>query len=657
MYIRREVQNKKFFPNYLAMKHFFVILTLFSVQYVLAQAPDPEFNDKMALSEGKSRLKVAQFTESADYADYDLVSQRLMLEVDPAINFISGTVTSQVLLLNDNHPEISFDLSSALTVDSVKFDHKICEFQHNLDKIILKLPAGTVKDSYHLSDISYHGAPVQDGFGSFTVSQHNNVPVLWTLSEPYGAKNWWPCKQSLSDKIDSLNIFITCPAQYRAASNGRLVSDQVSGDKRTAHWRSHYPTATYLVAVAVTNYEAYSYFLDTPEGGKIEVINYMYPENIAMATSSEENVKSILSFYNSKFITYPFASEKYGHAQFGWGGGMEHQTMSFMYSLDYELVAHEMAHQWFGDYITLASWHDIWLNEGFATYLTGLVFENLQNGVWWPVWKDNQIKRITSAANGSVYVSDTTSIPRIFNSRLSYSKGAYLLHMLRWEMGDELFFKGLKNYLKDPQVSYGFASQQKFVEHMETAADTSFTEFFKDWYYGEGYPSFKLSSYFDSGKEKLQISQNPSDASVDFFEMHLPVRVWKNGNFKDLRLYNTTQNQEFVISDEQVDSVQFDPEKWLIAKADKVLKLQEITRPEKLLIINDFPAKKIRVLLTDFTGIETFQIYDVSGRAVLNGKLTGRDSWIDISTLSNYLYLVEIRAGNQKRMGKLLLSR
>jgi hypothetical protein len=228
--------------------------------------------------------------------------------------------------------------------------------------------------------------------------------------------------------------------------------------------------------------------------------------------------------------------------------------------------------------------------------------------------------------------------------------------MLRWEMGDEQFFQGLNSYLNDSEIAYGFASQQKFVEHMETAADTSFYEFFQDWYYGEGYPTFKLSSYFDSGKEKLRISQNPSDASVGFFEMHLPVRVWKDGQYKDMRLYNTTQDQEFVISETRIDSVQFDPEKWLIAKADKVLKLQEITKPEKLVIIHDFPARKIRILLTDFNGTETFQIFDVSGRIVLNGKLTGKDSWIDISTLSNYIYVVDIKAGNQKRTGKLLLS-
>ena len=638
------------------MKQLLLVILLFSTQYVLAQAPDPEFNDKMALSEGKSHLKVASFTESEDYADYDLVYQRLSFQVDPAVNQISGSVFSTVKHLKNNVSQIRFDLTDSLTVDSVKCHDELTTFQHSGNKLSIDLLMPMGINSTSPVEVFYHGVPQNEGFGSFAVEKHNGVPIIWTLSEPYGAKAWWPCKESLADKIDSLDVYITCPGQYKAASNGKLISDLEFGGKRTAHWRHRYPIATYLVAIAVTNYEAYSDFLDLDSEEKIEVLNYVYPEYLEIAKTKSSDILEILEFYNSKFIQYPFSNEKYGHAQFGWGGGMEHQTMSFMFSLDYELVAHEMAHQWFGNYITLASWHDIWLNEGFATYLTGLVFENLQNGIWWPVWKDNQIKRITNTANGSVYVADTTSIPRIFSSRLSYSKGAYLLHMLRWETGDEKFFRGLRNYLNDPLVAYGFANQQQFVEHIETAADTSFSEFFEDWYYGEGYPTYKLYSYYDSGKEKLRISQNPSDASVDFFEMHVPVRVWKDGQYKDLRLYNTTQNQEFDLSDERIDSVKFDPEKWLIAKADQVLKLQEVTKPEKLVIITDFPAKKIRVILTDYTGAETFRIFDVSGKSVLNGRLTGRESWIDISKLSNSIYIVEVLAENQKRTGKLLLS-
>ena len=481
-------------------------------------------------------------------------------------------------------------------------------------------------------------------------------PIVWTLSEPYGAKDWWPCKESLADKIDSIDVYITCPQQYLAASNGKLVDDKISGQNRTAHWSHRFPIATYLIGIAVTNYQTYSDFLDLPNGEKIEVLNYVYPEYLATAKSKSTEILNILSFYNSKFMTYPFASEKYGHAQFGWGGGMEHQTMSFMTNLEFELVAHEMAHQWFGDYITLASWHDIWLNEGFATYLTGLTYENLQNGQYWQLWKNNQVSRIISSPDGSVYVPDTTNVNRIFNGRLSYSKGAYLLHMLRWEMGDALFFEGMKNYLKDPEIANGFASQEKLVKHMETVVDTSFTEFFKDWYYGEGYPIYRLTYYTDFGKQKLRISQSSSNSAVGFFEMHIPVRVWKDGKYTDLRLYNTTQNQEFIIAESAVDKIEFDPDKWLIAKADVVNPVPHVSMLSDIQIIPEAKYRSIRVLLPEYLGKGTLRIVDLSGRLVKVCELTESDSHINVSNLKSGIYLVNVKTSEKQKSEKVLLS-
>ena len=628
-------------------------------QYAGAQAPDPDFSDKMAASESRNYLKSAVFKESDDYANFDLIYQRLNFTVDPAVNMISGSVFSNVKYLKDNISTIQFDLINSMIVDSVKCNQEITTFQHSGNKINISLLMQMPKGSISSVEVYYHGAPPQDGFGSFTVSKHNNTPVIWTLSEPYGAMVWWPCKQSLADKIDSLDVFITCPSQYKAASNGKLLSDLVSGEKRTAHWRHRFPIATYLVAIAVTNYETYSDFLDLPDGKKIEVLNYIYPEYLATAKSKSAEILSILQFYNSKFITYPFASEKYGHAQFGWSGGMEHQTMSFMTTLNYDLVAHEMAHQWFGDYITLASWHDIWLNEGFATYLTGLVYENLQNGVWWPTWKNYQVTQVTSLPGGSVYVADTTDVYRIFNGRLTYTKGAALLHMLRWEMGDQKFFSGMKNYLTDPAIANGFASQQKFVKHMETAADTSFTEFFKDWYYGEGYPTFRMTYFPDPENpalQKLRISQTPSHPSVSFFEMHIPVRVWKDGKYKDLRLYNTRQNQEFYISDQPFDLIEFDPDKWLIAKADIVSPVLDITKTKEIQIIPENDLKRIRVLLPDYSGKEKIRIFDLTGRTIRSGLLQSNDSSVDTKNLKTGIYLVEVQTKNQRKTEKIRIN-
>ena len=267
------------------MKKLIFLFFVIAVQVASGQAPDPDFNDKMAFGEGKSHMKSAAFVEAADNASYDLVYQQLNLEVDPAVSYISGSVISEVKFLKENISELYFDLSSALTVDSIHFDASKIYYQHSGDKIILTLPSPFQNQSLHQVRVFYHGAPPETGFGSFIVSSHNGVAGLWTLSEPYGARDWWPCKESLSDKIDSIDVFITCPSQYKGASNGKLISDQVSGEKRTAHWQHRYPIATYLVAIAVTNYETYSDFLDLEDGNKIEVLNYMYPEYLTTAKS------------------------------------------------------------------------------------------------------------------------------------------------------------------------------------------------------------------------------------------------------------------------------------------------------------------------------------------------------------------------------------
>lgn len=641
------------------MKNILLLISIFLATVVWAQEPDPDFHDKMALAEAQSYIKSASFIEAPGSDSFDMVYQRLNLEVDPAVRHIAGSVVSKVKLLRENVGELYFDLSTALTVDSVRFNQNRINFEQRTDRIIVVLPAALPINSFQEITIYYRGAPPETGFGSFMVSRHDQTPILWTLSEPYGAHDWWPCKESLLDKIDSIDVLVTSPSQYRTASNGKLISDVVTGNKRTAHWQHRYPIATYLVAIAVTNYESFSDFVDAPDGKRIEILNYVYPEYLETAKTKSQEIKSIMDFFNTRLITYPFADEKYGHAQFGWGGGMEHQTMSFMASLDFELVAHEMAHQWFGDYITLASWHDIWLNEGFATYMTGLVFENLKEGVYWPEWKRQQISRITQVADGSVYVPDTTNVSRIFNGRLSYSKGAYLLHMLRWEMGDAPFFQALKNYLTDPEVAYGSASQEAFVKHLEQAADTSFTEFFRDWYYGEGFPIYhiqQLAVLGSDGGMMLQISQTPTHPSVSFFEMTIPVRVWKDGQPRDLRLYNNRQDQKFVISETAVDSIKFDPDRWLLSKADLIVGIDEWPTQEQVKIYAEPAAHRVRVILPAHTGHEILRMVDVSGRTVMTITLPEKDSRIDVSSLKKGMYIVEVNNGKKTTKEKVVVG-
>ncbi|MGE5426393.1 MAG: M1 family aminopeptidase [Methylococcaceae bacterium] len=640
------------------MKKLFFFFSVLIVQAVWAQAPDPDFNDKISFADAQNYIKSARFVEAPGNASFDLIHQTLNLQVDPAVNYIAGSVVSTFKMLKENIQDIHFDLSSELRVDSVYSEGKKIAYEHLNNQISITLPQATLSTPLHEVTIYYQGAPPHNGFGSFMTAKHEETPILWTLSEPYGARDWFPCKESLSDKIDSIDVIVTCPGQYRVASNGLLVADQVSGDKRTAHWKHRYPIATYLVGIAVTNYQSFSNFVDAPNGKRIEILNYVYPEYLETAKGNSQEITSVMDFYNHKLITYPFANEKYGHAQFGWGGGMEHQTMSFMSGLHFDLVAHEMAHQWFGDYITLGSWHNIWLNEGFATYMTGLVYENLKEGIYWPIWKSQLVSSITAQPDGSVYVADTTDYKRVFNSRLTYSKGGYLLHMLRWEMGDEHFFQALKDYLSDPALAYGYARQEDLVRHMEQAADTSFTEFFNVWYYGEGYPIYhikQLAVLGSDGGQMLEVSQTPSHPSVSFFKMHIPIRVWKDGKSKDLRLYNTQQDQKFTISTSAVDSIQFDPDKWLIAKVDMMVGTHDIAR-EPIKIIPEASTHRLRIILPEYDEKAQLRIVDVSGRTVMQMPLKAKDSTVDTNGLQKGMYIVEITAGKDSKREKIVVG-
>jgi len=598
------------------------ISVLFSV-YGYAQVADFGLVDDMKMiveSEQKTAAKKLAYKANVNTVNYDVKYHRLEWEVDPSKAQIKGKVTSYFNALQDMD-QITFDLSRNLTVSKVSQRSLDLSFTQNTnDELIINLPAIQKQNTLDSLSITYSGNPVSSGFGSFEVSTHGNssTPVLWTLSEPYGAKGWWPCKQDLIDKIDSIDVYISHPSAYKAASNGLLLSETINGAQKMTHWKHRYPIPAYLIAMAVTNYEVYK------ENSSLDfdIVNYVYPENLAFAKSRTAVTPGIMNLYNTLFEMYPFASEKYGHAQFGWGGGMEHTTMTFMGGWSRGLIAHELAHQWFGNKITCGSWEDIWLNEGFATYLDGLVYENFDGKAAFTQWRKSLVNDITSQTSGSTFVTDTTSVSRIFNSRLTYRKGALLLHMLRYKLGDEVFFNGLKNYLADPKLAYSYARTVDLQKHLESVSGKDLEEFFKDWFYGEGYPTYKVVwSQNDTDKTvHFQVSQSQSHPSVSFFEMPLPVTVnGSSGESEMLRLEVTEDNQTFSLQlDFDVVSIQIDPETQLISKNNgAVLGLDEETLNNSISI---YPNPVSNYLTIENKGnllVTKITIYNVLGKKVL----------------------------------------
>ncbi|MCB9294680.1 MAG: T9SS type A sorting domain-containing protein [Lewinellaceae bacterium] len=515
------------------------------------------------------------FRSSPFTDNYDITYQRMEWEVDPGMYYIKGTITTYFIPTEEGFEELNFDLSDALQVNAVQYHGSALDaYNQASNRLAISLPQAIPSGQLDSISVVYEGAPPPTGFGSFVQSTHGGQPIIWTLSEPYGAMDWWPCKQDLNDKIGSVDIYVRTPAAYRAASNGVLVEEYEDGADKVYHWQHNYPIPAYLVAIAVTNYAHYSDFVPVEGGEPIEVLNYVFPENLASWQSATGTTVEVMQLFNELFGLYPFADEKYGHAQFGWGGGMEHQTMSFMGGYSHLLQAHELAHQWFGDKVTCGSWADIWLNEGFATYLEGLTYQyglGLNTNTW-PAWLQGKVNQITGQPGGSVYVDDTTSVNRIFNSRLSYSKGAMLLHMLRWKLGDEDFFQAVRNYHNDPALAFGYARTADLQRHLEQQSGQDLTEFFNDWFYGEGYPSYRFNWWQDGNTVDATLDQITSHYSVDFFEMPVPIRFRGTDGSEQTIVFDHTENDQYFQFELpfEVAQAQIDPEYWLVSRGNFV---------------------------------------------------------------------------------------
>lgn len=614
-------------------------------------------------AEAKSALHQMLFRANPNTGNYNVTYHKLELTVDPSVAFISGVVTTH-FQAKENMSEVTFDLADNMTVSQVMQNGNSLSFTQNAnDELIITLFQTLNTGQTGIVEITYSGNPISSGFGSFEVNTHNGKPVLWTLSEPYGAKGWWPCKQDLIDKIESIDVYITTPQfnstsdEYVAVSNGLEVSQTINGSNKTTHYHHNYPIPAYLVAIAVTNYSVYSHTVPN-NGNPFDIVNYVYPEDLGYAQTNTPVTVDIMNLFTNLFEEYPFASEKYGHAQFGWGGGMEHTTVSFMGSFDRNLIAHELAHQWFGNKITCGSWKDIWLNEGFATYLSGLTIENLDGNSAFTTWKQQRNNSITSQPGGAVYLTDTDtlSVNRIFSGRLSYNKGAMVLHMLRKKVGDANFFQGLKDYLSDTDHAYAYAKTQDFIPIMEAASGQSLTEFFSDWLYNQGYPSYTIEwNQISPTEVKTTITQTQSDASVSYFEAPVPLRfLGTMGEVLDVTLNNTTNTEEFFNTvNFTVANVVFDPESDLISKSNTVqLGLYEPPIDLEFRIYPNPASQSFTIQKPESLIVSEIRIFNALGQLL---HQTPWSSNIDVSTLASGLLFVQFQT-NEGTINKSLLK-
>ncbi len=642
--------------------YFLLFILLFAFdKFSFAQLSfNPAYLDQIIKSEKNSaQLKQAE-KESSFTDDYDLVYMRSEWQIDPKVYYIKGDITFYIKPLFDDLIQLFFDLSDSLQVNSFTFHGTTSTnfARPGNNTVALHLPNTIAIGTVDSVTVSYEGKPSGSGFGSFTQSSHNGDSVIYTLSEPYGASDWFPCKNSLTDKMDSMDIIVQMPSDDRVGTNGVVVEDYYPDDStHVMHWRTRYPIATYLVGIAVTNYAEFVEYAPLSSGDTVKVVEYVYEEQAAEYAANPGAIVDLLQLFSDLFGDYPFKEEKYGHAQWNWGGGEEHQTMSFVtFPNIFELISHELGHQWFGDKITCGSWQDIWLNEGFATYLAGLSYEHLGPEYWYP-YKELNLNRALRDSTGSVFCDDTSNVSRIFSGSLTYSKGMYLLHMLRWKLGDEDFFQGVSDYINDPDLCYGFARTEDLKQHLVDASGTNLDEFLADWFYGKGYPAYHIKwSNNSDGTMNIAVHQTQNNPSVSFFEMPLPVQLKDATHDIVVRLENLYNDQNFVVGpfDFVPDTLKFDPDLWIASTRNTVAYDSLLSNP--ILVFPNPAGDQLHISYHDVDAATEIFIYDLSGKELkyaLVNKLSFYDPLvIDVSNFAAGVYLLELKTTGVARVEK-----
>ena len=638
------------------MKKLLILFNLLFVNF-LANAQDAVSecaSGKIAALTKRNQNARLQTTQAADN-NIDVTYYKLNLNITYTPKNLKGEVTINAKSKVASLDQLTIDLQNALTTDSVKIGNRKLTFFHQSNQILIKLDKIYAENQIVSIVIFYHGIPGSSGFDSFAFGTHNAQKdlAIWSLSEPYGTPDWFPCKNSVDDKADSTDVWITADKYFTSVSNGILEKtiDNQDGTK-TFQWKNRYPIAQYLISIAMSNYAEYKGVFKYDGNKEMPINHYLYPEILTNANKLNlDKTGFMLDLFSQKFGLYPFVKEKYGHAQFGWGGGMEHQTCSSMGSFGETLIAHELAHQWFGDKITCKNWESIWLNEGFASYSEAIYTEATGGKVAY----DNYMKGfMTSAktAKGTIYVQDVNNINEIFNSPRTYRKGASVLHMLRGIVGDDKFFKILQTYVASKNA-YGNAVTEDFQAIAEQVYGQKLDYFFKQWIFGQSYPKYKFqwsSSPQSDGthKVKAEVSQNINTNPV-FFTMPIQLRIPIGLRDTTITVFNDRDPQTFEFTlKEKPKEVIFDPNN-LILKDLEVIAVQSALANEPVvddnfgLTIAPNPSSAdidISFRLAKPSSIK-ITIIDFSGREIL----TQPEEKLTMGNYSRNLKISQFQAG------------
>jgi len=599
----------------------------------------------------------------------DIIYYKIDLTITISPNYIKGSVTIFARVDTTNIDSLFLDLAQNMIVDSIIIqDTILAQFNHPDDKINISLDRNYFFNEVITLTVFYEGLPNSTSIGAgFIFDLHNGDPVIWSASEPYFANYWWPCKDTPADKADSADIILTVDTSLIPISNGSLKSViNNNNGTHTYSWKVSYPIAQYLISVAISNYQLYTNYYVYSGNDSMAVTNYLYTESYTPQNLSKlDMIPEMLEVYSSLFGEYPFINEKFGHAECY--SLMENQTITSLVAFDEDLMSHETAHQWFGDKITCKDWHDIWLNEGFASFVDCL----------WKEYKygetayDEDILNLMSFTrnlNNSVWVEDITNVSNIFRPE-SYIKGALVLHMLRGVLGDTLFFKTLYDYSNDPELAYGVATTDDFQRVAENVYGADLDYFFSEWIYGKKHPRYKINwdkEEVDSTWNMVIKIEQTVNISPPFFTMPIEIKINYTAGDTIIKIFNNAQIQEYLINlPNEPMSIIFDPDNWILKDVLSIIpEVEEEDYPSEFFLSQNYPNPFNPLTVISYqlpVGSDvSLKVYNILGKevAILVEEYKpagGYETEFDAATFPSGVYLYQLRAGNFVETKKMIL--
>ena len=467
-------------------------------------------------------------------------------------------------------PQIDLNFFDNFDISLVSLNGKEVPFSRKDKRITILPEKAFLADTFNIQ-INYGGTPVRAGLAGFVFGEINKKSLIYTLNEPTSASSWFPCNDFPSDKA-LLDIHITNDSSEVSVSNGKLISINTEGKRRTYNWQTIYPISTYLICIYSSGYSEFNdEYISINKQDTMKISYFVLPDKLEEAKIDFRDHSEMLRVFSMMFGEYPFIKEKYGVAEFLWYlGAMENQTITGVppniitgKKFNEDIFVHELAHHWWGDAIGPKSWNDIWLNEGFATYSEALYYEK-ESG------KSALISTML-AKKQTTYPGTLEDPGRFLFTSTVYNKGAWLLHMLRFEIGDSAFFNSLRNYYQN--YKYSNASTKDFIEVCENESGKNLKAFFDQWLSKKDYINLEYNWKSEINEQGYLITlntiQEQEENSIYSFPLEVEVR-FDSTNVKRVkfRVKKKESDFQFEVNKKPID-LNLDPDNWLLANIRK----------------------------------------------------------------------------------------